>query len=72
MTKTLAAAELSSSVWSDETGKLKLTFKRPSQALAALELTETIEVLAFVAADKPGGSDRLHAMVSKPGHHDRR
>jgi hypothetical protein len=65
LTKTLAA-KLSSSVWSDETGKLKLTFKRPSQALAALELTETIEVLALVAADKPGGSDRLMLWISSP------
>jgi hypothetical protein len=65
LTKTLAA-KLSSSVWSGETGKLKLTFKRPSQALAALELTETIEVAALAAADKPGGSDRLLLWISSP------
>ena len=30
--------------WSAVTGKLKLTFKRPSQVVPALELTDTIEV----------------------------
>jgi hypothetical protein len=59
-------AKLSSSSWSDETGKLKLTLKRPSQLFTALELTETIEVSALVAADKPGGSDRLLLWISSP------
>jgi hypothetical protein len=59
-------AKLSSSAWSDETGKLKLTFKRPSQLFTALELTETIEVTALAAADKPGGSDRLLLWISSP------
>jgi len=65
LTKTLAA-KLSSSEWSDDTGKLKLTFKRPSQIFPALELTETIEVIALVAADRPGASDRLMLWISSP------
>jgi hypothetical protein len=65
LTKTLAA-KLSSSKWSDDTGKLKLTFKRPSQIVPALELTETIEVTALVTADKPGGSDHLMLWISNP------
>jgi hypothetical protein len=65
LTNTLAA-KLSSSKWSDDTGKLKLTFKRPSQIVPALELTETIEITALVAADKPGGSDRLMLWISNP------
>ena len=65
LTKTLAA-KLSSSTWSDETGTLKLIFKRPSPLVPALELTESIEVNALVAADKPGGSDHLMLWISVP------
>jgi hypothetical protein len=60
------AAKLSSTKWSDDTGKLKLTFKRPSQIVPALELTETVEVTALVAADRPGASDRLMLWISNP------
>jgi hypothetical protein len=52
--------------WDDETGKLKLTFKRPSQVLPALELTETVEVNAIIAPDKPGTTDKLILWVSTP------
>jgi hypothetical protein len=52
--------------WDDETGKLKLTFKRPSQVLPALELTETVEVSAIIAPDKPGTTDKLILWVSTP------
>jgi hypothetical protein len=65
LTKTLAAKP-SSSAWNATTGKLKLTFKRPSQLFPALDLTETIEVTALVAADKPGGSDRLMLWIGNP------
>src|SRR3982074_2888794 len=58
LAKTLSA-KASSSTWNVNTGKLKLTFKRPSQLFPALGLTETIEVPALVAPDKPGASDRL-------------
>ena len=65
LTKTLSASPVSS-VWSATTGKLKMTFKRPSQIFPALDLTETLEVSALVAADKPGGSDRLMLWISNP------
>jgi hypothetical protein len=65
LAKTLAA-KTASSVWSANTGKLKLTFKRPSQALPALDLTETLEISALVSPDRPGGSDRLMLWVSSP------
>ena len=65
LSKTLSAKP-SSSIWSANTGKLKLTFKRPSQLFPALDLTETIEVAALVAADKPGSSDRLMLWVGSP------
>jgi hypothetical protein len=65
LTKTLGAKS-ASSAWNANTGKLKLTFKRPSQLYPALDLTETIEVSALVAADKPGGSDRLMLWIGNP------
>ncbi len=52
--------------WDDETGRMKLVFKRPSQVLPALELTETVEVDAIVASDKPGTSDKLILWISAP------
>jgi hypothetical protein len=65
LTKTLSA-QSSSSAWDANTGTLKLTFKRPSQLFPALNLTETIEVTALVAPDKPGGSDRLMLWIGNP------
>ncbi len=47
LSKTLAAKP-ATSVWNPNNGKLKLTFKRPSQAVPALDLTETVEVTALV------------------------
>jgi hypothetical protein len=63
---TTMSAKLSSSQWSDYTGKLKLIFKRPSQTFPALELTDTIEVLALVSSDRPGASDHLMLWVGSP------
>ncbi|MEO6843131.1 MAG: hypothetical protein ABI192_20495 [Bradyrhizobium sp.] len=63
--KTLAAKS-ASSAWSPTTGKLKLSFKRPNQALPALDLTDTIEVTALVASDRPGASDHLMLWISAP------
>ncbi|MEA2921555.1 MAG: hypothetical protein QOF07_1518 [Bradyrhizobium sp.] len=65
LTKTLAAKP-ASSAWNASTGKLKLTFKRPSRLFPALDLTETIEVSALVAPDRPGASDRLMLWIGNP------
>lgn len=65
MAKALSA-KLASTKWSDDTGKLKLTFKRPSEVLPALDLTETVEINALVSADRPGTSDRMLLWVSAP------
>jgi hypothetical protein len=65
LSKTLKA-KLSSAKWSDDTGALKLAFKRPSQVVPALELTETLEVPALVAPDKPGATDRLMLWIGSP------
>jgi hypothetical protein len=60
------SAKLSASQWDENTGKLKLTFKRPSQVYPALELTDTIYIEALVSSDKPGASDRLMLWVGSP------
>jgi hypothetical protein len=65
LTKTLSAKS-STSAWDANTGKLKLILKRPSQIYPALELTDTIEVTALIAPDKPGGSDRLMLWIGNP------
>ena len=65
LTKTLAA-KASAAAWNANTGKLKLTFKRPSQIYPALGLTENVEITALVSPDKPGASDRLMLWISSP------
>jgi hypothetical protein len=60
------SAKPAASAWNASNGKLKLTFKRASELYPALDLTETIEVTALVASEKPGGSDRLILWVSSP------
>jgi hypothetical protein len=63
--KAMSAKSIASQ-WSEDTGKLKLTLKRPSQVYPALELTDTIEITALVSSDKPGASDRLMLWVGSP------
>ncbi|MEO6382081.1 MAG: hypothetical protein ABIO35_08790, partial [Nitrobacter sp.] len=63
--KTLDAKPVSAK-WSDDTGKLTLTFKRPSEVVPALGLTDTIEVTASPGPDKPGGSDHMILWVDIP------
>ena len=63
--KTLSA-KAAGADWNANTGKLKLTLKRPSQTYPALGLTENIEVTALVSPDKPGASDRLMLWISSP------
>jgi hypothetical protein len=65
LSKTLVAKP-ASSTWSPTTGKLKLTFKRPSQVLPGLDLTDTIEVTALAASDRPGAADRLMLWIGTP------
>jgi hypothetical protein len=65
LAKTLAAKPVASS-WSATTGKLRLTFKRPSQLYPALNLTDTVEIAGLVAPDKPGASDRLMLWIGNP------
>lgn len=65
LTRTLSA-KAAAAAWNANTGKLKLTFKRPSQVYPALGLTESIEITALLSSDKPGASDRLMLWISSP------
>jgi hypothetical protein len=65
LTRTLAAKS-SAAVWDANTGTVKLTFKRPSQAYPALDLTETVEITALVSPDRPAGSDKLMLWIGNP------
>lgn len=60
------AATSSGTSWDDETGKLKVTFKRPSRVMPALDLTENVEISAVVSPDKPGATDKIILWVSTP------
>ena len=60
------AAKPSGTDWNANTGRLKLTFKRPSSLFPSLELTETLELTAMIAPDKPGATDHLLLWVSSP------
>jgi hypothetical protein len=60
------SAKPASSQWDENTGKLKLSLKRPSQVYPALQLTDTIDVEALVSSDKPGVSDRLMLWIGSP------
>src|SRR4051812_1105612 len=52
--------------WNENTGKLKLALKRPSQLYPALELTDSIEIEALVSSDKPGPSESLMLWIGSP------
>jgi hypothetical protein len=65
LSKTLSA-KLASSSWSPSSGKLTLTFKRPSTVYPALDLTDSIEVDGLVSSDKPGSSDHLMLWIGNP------
>jgi hypothetical protein len=60
------AAKATGTSWNTTTGKLKLSFKRPSQLMPGLDLTETIEVTGLVAPDRPGGTDALMLWIGSP------
>ena len=59
------SARLSSARWNDK-GRLSLVLKRASDTFPALGLTDTIEINALVAADRPTGSDHLMLWVGSP------
>lgn len=60
------SAKLSATEWNANTGKLDLTFKRPSPIYPQLGLTESVDITALVSPEKPGGADRLMLWISSP------
>jgi hypothetical protein len=60
------SAKPADAAWNSSNGKLKLTFKRANELYPALGLTDTLEVTALVASDRPGGSDRLMLWIGNP------
>ena len=56
--KALSAAPHSAG-WNSATGELTLKFKRPSLSFPGLGLTDTIEVTALAAPEKPGSAQAL-------------
>ena len=65
LAKALSAKPAGAS-WSTTTGKVKLSFKRPSPIYPALELTDTVEVTGAGGPDKPGGSDKVMLWIGNP------
>jgi hypothetical protein len=59
-------ARPAAAAWNDTTGELTFTLKRPSALLPALDLTETLEITALVAPDRPGAADRLVTWIGVP------
>lgn len=59
-------AKPAASAWNDTTGELTFTLRRPSALLPDLNLTETLEITALVAPEKPGGAERLVAWIGVP------
>lgn len=59
-------AKLTETEWDPETAKLRLQFKRPSQMLPSLKLTDVIEYTLLAAPDKPGATQNLMLWVSTP------
>ncbi len=52
--------------WNEDSGELKLAFKRPHPDLPALNLVQSVEFNALVAADKVAGSDKLVLWLNYP------
>ena len=63
--KTLGA-QLIGTTWDNATGRLKLQFKRPSQIIPSLNLTDNLEVSAVASPERAGTSDHLLLWVSAP------
>lgn len=59
-------AKVAGSTWSDTTGELMLTLKRPSTVVPELNLIETLSIAALPGPDKPGITDRLVLWLGSP------
>ncbi|MCL2713952.1 MAG: hypothetical protein FWD68_04995 [Alphaproteobacteria bacterium] len=63
--KTLSAKAVSST-FDPASGRLKLVYKRPNQDFPSLNLTDTIELTAMIAPEKPGTFDHLLVWINSP------
>jgi hypothetical protein len=63
---TILNAQATSTRWSDTTGELTITMKRPNTLVPSLQLTDTLEVSALVGPEKPGNADRLVIWLGVP------
>ncbi len=59
-------AESATSAWDEISGKYTIKFKRPSATLDSFGLTETLEITAMAAFDKPGGTDAILLWIGYP------
>lgn len=59
-------AQTTGTKWSDTTGELTITMKRPNTLIPSLQLTDTLEVSALVGPEKPGKADRLVIWLGSP------
>jgi hypothetical protein len=59
-------AQTTGTKWSDTTGELTITMKRPNTLVPSLQLTDTLEVSALVGPEKPGNADRLVIWLGVP------
>jgi hypothetical protein len=62
----ILAAQTASTKWSDTTGELTITMKRPNTLVPSLQLTDTLDVSALVGPEKPGNADRLVVWLGVP------
>ena len=63
--ETLSAKAVSSS-FDPSSGRLKMVYKRPNEDFPALNLTDTVEVTAMIAPEKPGAVDHLLVWINTP------
>ena len=62
----ILAAQTAGTKWSDTTGELTITMKRPNTLVPSLQLTDTLDVSALVGPEKPGNAERLVIWLGVP------
>jgi hypothetical protein len=59
-------AQTTGTKWSDTTGELTITMKRPNTLVPSLNLTDTLEVSVLAGPEKPGNAERLMIWLGVP------
>lgn len=60
------SAKPTSTKWNETTGEFIFAVKRRSQLAPALDLVETLEMMALIGPEKPGASDRMVVWIGVP------